>query len=194
MTDDLSPTIERLQTALRETADQLEISALAEPSAVSNARGGVRRPLLVAAAAAVAFLVVGSLLADDGGSRVETPAAETNREVTPQQLPSAEADLQAYLRPEATNTQIESVRQVLDRDPRVLRFAYLDQEAAYIEFVELFVDRENLVENTDPEDLPPSFRIELRDADDRSFAADLETNDVVDAVQTPPRGLRPAER
>lgn len=69
----------------------------------------------------------------------------------------------------ATDNDIADVDVALTDDPDVARFEFLDQDAAYSEFQNLFSDDPSLLESVRPEDLPVSFRVvptdpELTDA------------------------------
>jgi cell division transport system permease protein len=64
-----------------------------------------------------------------------------------------------FMQPNATQEQIDSVKADLDENPAVERFEYIDKEAAYAEFVELFSDSPDFTQNVDPEILPTSFRV-----------------------------------
>lgn len=64
-----------------------------------------------------------------------------------------------FMQPEATEEQVDAVGTSLDESPSVESYEYLDREAAYEEFKELFADTEEFVENVDPEVLPTSYRV-----------------------------------
>jgi cell division transport system permease protein len=64
-----------------------------------------------------------------------------------------------FMQPEATDEQIASVQAHLEENPNVDAFEYIDKEAAYEEFRDLFADSPDLTENTDPAILPTSFRV-----------------------------------
>ncbi len=64
-----------------------------------------------------------------------------------------------YLQPEVTEDQKASIEGDLNANPDVKDITYVDQDATYDEFVELFGDSPQLVETVTPEILPPSFRV-----------------------------------
>ena len=76
-----------------------------------------------------------------------------------------------FMNPNATDAQIEAVREELDSNPQVREAEYCDKECAYDEFVELFSEDRDLVENVTPEILPPSFKVKPVDADTDSVEA-----------------------
>jgi cell division transport system permease protein len=69
-----------------------------------------------------------------------------------------------FMRPEATPDQDAAVRKAIDESPQVKSFKYLDQQAAYEEFKELFSDKPELIESVTPDVLPPSYRVVPVDA------------------------------
>lgn len=70
-----------------------------------------------------------------------------------------------FLQPDATEDQIDAVRQELEDNPQVRDFEYFDQNDAYAEFQQLFEDDPQLLETVTPEILPPSFRVRPVDTD-----------------------------
>jgi cell division transport system permease protein len=69
-----------------------------------------------------------------------------------------------FMRPEATPEQNDAVRNAIEASEAVQSFKYLDQQAAYEEFKELFADKPELVESVTPDVLPPSYRVVPVDA------------------------------
>ena len=67
--------------------------------------------------------------------------------------------VRVFLNSDATQQQIDAVRQDLADSPEVERTTYVDQQASYEEFKQLFADQPELVSSVKPEDLPPSFRV-----------------------------------
>jgi cell division transport system permease protein len=65
-----------------------------------------------------------------------------------------------FLRIDATQQQIDSLRNDLDQSPEVSKVVFVDQQQAYSEFKSLFADSPELIDSVTAEDLPPSFRIE----------------------------------
>lgn len=76
-----------------------------------------------------------------------------------------------FLRPDATQQQIDALSQELERSPEVDHFVFVDQPAALAEFKQLFADSPELVDILEVKDMPTSFRVE-------------PTNKEVDAVES----------
>ena len=68
-----------------------------------------------------------------------------------------------FLDLEVTDEQRTALDQALANDPLVADYDHETQEEAYAQFRELFADQPDLVEATDPESLPESFRVRLTD-------------------------------
>lgn len=64
-----------------------------------------------------------------------------------------------FLQPGVPEGQLDAVERALEESPQVEDFHYLDQEAAFAEFKELFADTPQIVENTEPSAVPTSFRV-----------------------------------
>ena len=168
-----------LQRALaRLAADQPPTEA----SGVLDRLHGRRRRRRIVQGTAGAALVVGAVVAGvalaasdgDGSSVVATATAPADPAAKAVAELPADADQEVYLRPDAPDTAIEAVRAALVADPRVAAFHYLDHDAAYARFVDLFEERNpQLVEFTTPASLPTSFLVLLvDDADEEAFVAD----------------------
>jgi len=65
-----------------------------------------------------------------------------------------------FMQPEASPEQIDVVARNLDENPEVQGVEFVDKEAAFAEFKDIFSDVPELVEAITPEDLPTSFKIE----------------------------------
>jgi cell division transport system permease protein len=76
-----------------------------------------------------------------------------------------------FLRPDASQDQIDAVRRDLEDSPDVASVAFVDKQAAYDEFKVLFADSPEMVTSVQPDDLPPSFRVEPVDKDVASVEA-----------------------
>jgi cell division transport system permease protein len=70
-----------------------------------------------------------------------------------------------FLRPDATEDQIAAIARDLEDSPDVADIEFVDKEAAFEEFKVLFSDSPEMVTSVQPEDLPPSFRVEPVDKD-----------------------------
>jgi cell division transport system permease protein len=66
-----------------------------------------------------------------------------------------------FMQPKAPQPQIDDIQRQLDalQPAQVKSFRYLDHDAAYRVFKQLFRDKPSLTENVRPQDLPPSFRV-----------------------------------
>jgi cell division protein FtsX len=60
---------------------------------------------------------------------------------------------------DATRTEVDAVRAAIASDPQIASSKYLDKDAAYREFTNLFRDNPALIESTTPDALPESFRV-----------------------------------
>jgi cell division transport system permease protein len=71
-----------------------------------------------------------------------------------------------FMKPDATPEQNEQVKNALDsaKGESVKDYTYLDQQAAYAEFKDLFSDKPELIDSVTPEVLPPSYRVVPVDA------------------------------
>jgi len=69
-----------------------------------------------------------------------------------------------FMNVDATESQIADVRAALDNDSDVKKSTFVDKQAAYREFKELFAQEPALVENVDAASLPTSFKVVLADA------------------------------
>ncbi len=76
-----------------------------------------------------------------------------------------------FMNPNATDAQIDAVRTELEDNPQIRSAEFCDQECAYEEFQELFADDPQLIENVEPEILPPSFKVKPVDAETDSVEA-----------------------
>jgi len=70
-----------------------------------------------------------------------------------------------FMNPNATPEQLDGVRTALEANPEVDTVDYVDKEAAYEEFKELFSRSKEMVEAVDAEAMPPSFRVAPRTTD-----------------------------
>ncbi len=68
-------------------------------------------------------------------------------------------ELSIFLNPDIAATQRDAIKTQLDAMPEVRRVAYVDQEAAYSEFKQMFANSPDMVESVSAKDLPPSFRV-----------------------------------
>jgi cell division transport system permease protein len=65
-----------------------------------------------------------------------------------------------YMNPDATQDQIDAVGRALDESPQVESYTYLDKDAAFEEYRQIFQeDSPELVEAVTPEALPTSYKV-----------------------------------
>lgn len=65
-----------------------------------------------------------------------------------------------FLQPEASPEQIDAVGANLEDSPEVSDATFVDKDAAYAEFEDIFADTPELVESVTPDDLPTSYQVE----------------------------------
>lgn len=75
-------------------------------------------------------------------------------------------ELIVFMQPKATATQTEAIRTQVKADPEVKSFHFVDKDQSYQEFKQQFANQPDLVQSVTPNDLPPSFRMVLRNAND----------------------------
>jgi len=83
-----------------------------------------------------------------------------------------------FMQPQANSDQINAMQTSLDESPAIASVEFIDQQAAYDEFAELFADSPEMVDSVTPENLPPSFRVEPTDKNVdviRSLGSTFET-------------------
>ena len=125
--------------------------ALSVEYVVRETASNLRRNLLMTAAAILTVavslsLVGGALLLKQGVSKASLQWR-------------GGVELSVFMLPEATPEQNEAVERELSQMPEVRRFTFVDQQAAYAEFKEMFANSPDLVESVEPKDLPPSYRV-----------------------------------
>jgi cell division transport system permease protein len=70
-----------------------------------------------------------------------------------------DVELIVFMRPDAQQGQLDSVKGDLEDNPQVEEYRYLDHDAAYDEFLQLFRDQPDVTDTVRPEDLPTSFKV-----------------------------------
>src|SRR5215471_12176348 len=68
-------------------------------------------------------------------------------------------ELEIFMKVNATQSQVNQMRDALSHDPMVKSYRFLDHNAAFAEFKKDFSDQPALVESTPPSALPESFRV-----------------------------------
>lgn len=80
------------------------------------------------------------------------------------ELQTRKVEVAVFLSPEVTDDQRTAIKNDLEAMPEVQTpVSYESKEEAYERFKEIFRDQPDIVANTDPEALPESFRVKLRD-------------------------------
>ncbi|HVL91631.1 MAG TPA: permease-like cell division protein FtsX [Actinomycetota bacterium] len=78
------------------------------------------------------------------------------------ELQTRKVEVAVFLSPEVTEDQRTSIHDDLKLMPEVQDVDYESKDEAYERFKEIFRDQPDIVANTDPEALPESFRVKLR--------------------------------
>jgi len=74
-------------------------------------------------------------------------------------------ELSIFMKPDASPAQNTAVEAELSNLPQVLRFKYVDQEASFTEFREMFSNDPSQTEGITAADLPPSYRVVPKEAE-----------------------------
>jgi hypothetical protein len=161
---DIETVSRRLRIALNEAAEQLPHGTrtpVPARRATRPARRGRWLAALVIIGVVSSLAIVFALSQPEDRTSVSTSPA-TPREVPASRLPSKAADLEVYLQDRAVDDQISAIRTIVESHPDVRTFAYVDQDAAFEKFKEVFADDPDLVGNIRANSLPTSFRLVLR--------------------------------
>jgi hypothetical protein len=87
----------------------------------------------------------------------------------------SDADFVVFFEPDAIQSDIDAVVGDVEADPQVDTTRFLDQEAAYEEFQQLFSDSPELVATVSPAILPSSLRV---------LGADLSSTEIQDLAES----------
>ncbi len=98
-------------------------------------------------------------------------------------------ELNIFLNPDVATTQRDGLQAELSAMPEVKKVTFVDQEAAYSEFKQMFANSPDMVESVTAKDLPPSFRVvprqpELVDVVGERFKKREGVKEVVYAKET----------
>ncbi|HVM03800.1 MAG TPA: permease-like cell division protein FtsX [Acidimicrobiales bacterium] len=131
--------------------------ALSLDYVVRETASNLRRNVLMTAAAVLTVavslsLVGGALLLKQGVSKASLQWR-------------GGVELSVFMLPESTAEQKAAVETELSAMPEVKSFTFVDQNAAFEEFKEMFANSPDLVESVGPPDLPPSYRIVPKEAE-----------------------------
>jgi len=151
------PTATQVRAALDQSA---AVDAFAFADLPSELLGFVE-PFTCARILALVSLRDGSGALDDLAAAL--PDGAVARDVRNETARWKEFDGEIFLSPDASAAQIAAVEQALVDDPKVSAYAFVSKEAAYEALRGIFEETQpELVESTDPEILPPSFRVALK--------------------------------
>lgn len=70
-----------------------------------------------------------------------------------------------FMKPDASQEQIDSVQGALKENPEIKNVTYIDKKAAFEEFKQLFSRSKEMVEAVEEGSMPPSFRVAPRTSD-----------------------------
>lgn len=121
----------------------------------SEVAAGLRRNLtmtiamIMTTAISLAFFGAGLLVAQQIGDMKE--------------LYYDKLEVSIYLQDEVSPAQREAVTTQLDASPEVESYQFLDKDAAFARFKELFKGNPNLIEQATPEDLPATYLVRMKD-------------------------------
>jgi cell division transport system permease protein len=100
-------------------------------------------------------------------------------------------EFEVFMKPDATQQQIDGVRSDLDSDRQVRSAKFLSKDDAYQEFKRIFRDKPDLVTSVDASALPASFRVAPRDVKQtRQLADKYNTKPGVDESQTADKAIK----
>ena len=98
--------------------------------------------------------------------------AAIGADATVQSLRRKVADVEVFMQVKASDAEILAVRERITADPDIVNNTFIDHQAAYADFKELFASQPVLIQNETPEMLPESFRLDVRDGIDLQTVAD----------------------
>jgi cell division transport system permease protein len=100
-------------------------------------------------------------------------------------------EFEVFMKPDATQQQIDGVRNDLDHDRQVRSAKFLSKEDAYQEFKRIFRDKPDLVTSVDATALPASFRVAPKDVKQtKQLAEKYNTRPGVDESQTADKAIK----
>lgn len=137
------------------TLDEIRARASA-PLLLTSPRRDRSRRWLPAAAAVCLLATVGFLLA----RRADGPTGSTPREI-----------YAVFMRPDATDTELQAVADVLDRAG--IPYRYVGKEEALTEFRRLYTDASEVTAVATAADMPTSFRLQQTDLPAERYLATL---------------------
>jgi cell division transport system permease protein len=139
---------------------------------ISNLRRNVLLTLAAVSTVSISLLLLGVVLV--GGEVLKKMVTSWEGKV----------ELNVFLRDEATPEQIEELGAAISGMPEVSRRFFESKEQAFEEYKRMFKDSPAITENVDPNALPASYRIKLKDPNQaEAVAARLQGRPGVDEVQ-----------
>jgi cell division transport system permease protein len=100
-------------------------------------------------------------------------------------------EFEVFMKPDATQQQIDAVRGDLDHDRQVRSAKFLSKDDAYEEFKRIFRDKPDLVTSVDASALPASFRVAPKDVKQtKQLAEKYNTRPGVDESQTADKAIK----
>jgi cell division transport system permease protein len=100
-------------------------------------------------------------------------------------------EFEVFMKPDATDQQIDAVRRDLDQDRQVRSAEFLSKEDAYEEFKRIFRDKPDLVSSVEPNALPASFRVAPKEVKQTQALADkYNSRPGVDESQTADKAIK----
>ncbi len=102
-----------------------------------------------------------------------------------------------FMKTDASQAQIDAMQRTLTGLPQVKSNKFLDHEAAYAEFKEIFADRPELWKNISAADLPTNFKVFLKDGSSNlvlSLTDQLKQEPGVYDIAAAPAALKKQEK
>lgn len=100
-------------------------------------------------------------------------------------------EFEIFMKPDATEQQIDAVGRDLDQDRQVRSAQFLTKQDAYEEFKRIFRDKPDLVSSVEPDALPASFRVAPKDVKQTESLSDkYSSRPGVDESQTADEAIK----
>src|SRR5918996_168381 len=100
-------------------------------------------------------------------------------------------EFEVYMKTDATEQQIDTLRDQLDNDRLVKTASFISKEDAYAEFQRIFKDKPDLVSSVEPSALPASFRVAPSDVKRTTVLRDkYDTRPGVDEAITADKAIK----
>jgi cell division transport system permease protein len=100
-------------------------------------------------------------------------------------------EFEVYMKTDATEQQVDTLRDQLDSDRLVKGATFISKEDAYAEFQRIFKDKPDLVSSVDPSALPASFRVAPNDVKNTTVLRDkYDTRPGVDEAITADKAIK----